>query len=412
MLKDTSHTILSKIGIAVSNLLTILIVTKLLGTSARGSIALFIANMTLIIHVSSIMGGSAVAYLSPKRKTTSLLMITYSWSFIISIIGGLCFLFIKQLSFFEMILLSSISFLNGINATNLMVLIGKERIKKHNTLALLQPLILISFFGVLLFSNDQNVTLYYISLLTSFLICFILSSFYIAKIKESKLPKSSIQELFNLGFKAQGANIAQFFNYRMSYWFLSSSELGIYANAIALTEAIWIFGRSLAQVLYSEVINEKNISANINNCIKNLKMTFLVTSTAIIILSFLPEEIYTLLFNKDYKNVGWFIILMSPGILAIPLSANLSSYFGGIGKFEISLYSSLLGLIITTILCFTLVKNLRITGACYTTSIAYSFSLLFLLIVFIKQTKIKLNCLLFSKDDLFNLLDLFASKKR
>ena len=282
-----------------------------------------------------------------------------------------------------------------------MLLLGKEKVHRHNYLALTQPLVLLGALAFVFLFYEQSLTVYYQVLFLSFAITFTLSFFSVLQLPKEGKQSAKLKEIFNFGFKAQGANIAQFLNYRLCFWFIASNvELGIYANAIALADGLWIFSRSLATVQYSKAINTESQEENAMLSLSFVKLSFLGTLLGAILLIAIPSEFYTFIFNKDFEGLPVLFMLMSPGIIAIALAGNFSAYFGGIGKFEHSLYSSLLGLVVTLVGCYTLVPFYAVEGACVTTSVSYSVLPLYLIIVFFKTNKLPLRKLLITKEDI------------
>lgn len=401
MFSKILNTISSKFLIALSNLITIVIITKLFEKEGRGEVALFVANMTLIIHFTSIVGGSAIAYLAPKSNRSSLIIPSYLWSILMTVLGGFLLFYLNKISTNQLIPILAITILNSFNNVNLMLLLGKEKVHRHNYLALFQPIILLFGLGSTFFLYEKNMELYYQILFLSMAITFILSFISVLQLRNNNKPKASLKEVFNFGIKAQGANIAQFLNYRLCYYYIgSNAELGIYANAISLAEGLWIFSRSLATVQYSKAINTESQEENATISLSFVKLSFLGTLAGVLLLVVIPSDFYTLLFDKDFASLPKLFILMSPGIIAIALAGNLSAYFGGIGKFEHSLYSSVIGLVATIVGCYTLVANQSIQGACLTTSISYSLLTLYLVVVFFRTNKFQLRRILITKSDL------------
>ena len=395
-----SNTISTKFLLALSNFVTIALITHFLFTSGRGEQGMFVTNMILIIHFCSIVGGSAIAYLAPRRNKFSLIIPSYVWTIVITIFGGFLLLYFSKISNEQLLPILLITVLNSFNTVNLMLLLGKEKVHRHNYLSLTQPIVLLIVLVFVFFAYDQSLTIYYQVLFFSFAITFVLSFFSVLQLPKEDKPNANLKEIFDFGFKAQGANIAQFLNYRLCFWFITSNvELGIYVNAIALADGLWIFSRSLATVQYSKAINTESQKENAVLSLFFVKLSFLGTLVGTLLLIAIPSEFYTFIFNKDFEGLPALFMLMSPGIIAIALAGNFSAYFGGIGKFEHSLYSSLIGLVITTIGCYTLVSSSGVTGACITTSISYSLLTLYLIVVFFKTNKFPLSKLLITRDD-------------
>lgn len=383
MIKNILHTIGSKFLLAISNLITIVVITKVLGTDGRGEVSLFVTNMTFILHLCYVVGGTAVTYLTPRKNFYQLLAPSYLWSILATLIGvGLFYLFGKlQDRFFIHIII--ITIINAWNGTNLTVLLGKERITTHNILAVIQPIILLIYIVVSYFLLEELTVFSYLYALYISLLCtFIISWFYLNQFEDRfsiRNFKSSLKSLFRYGLVAQLANLLQLFNYRITYYFISTDEkLGILSNAVAIAESLWILGKAMATVQYSRIVNTEDQSKNALITIRFFKLSFGLTLIASLILLIIPPGLFVFLFNRDFSSLPLLFPFLVPGIIFLGTSATLSPYFSGQGRYEQSLIASLLGGIGAILGCIYLIPELGNIGACITMSISYFIGFIYL----------------------------------
>jgi O-antigen/teichoic acid export membrane protein len=202
---------------------------------------------------------------------------------------------------------------------------------------------------------------------------------------------SDAKKIFHYGVKSETSYFFQFLNYRASYFFISAwlglGSLGLFSVAIALTEAIWIISKSISSVHYSNIINTDDPVQRIKLTEKAALNSFLFSFAAIIIIYFIPEDIFTYAFGKDFTGIKPLIVYMFPGVIAIAVSNIYGHYFSGIGKMNILIIKSLLGLILTIAFIFILLKKYELTGACIILNISYITSSLYLYFMFRKEKK-------------------------
>src|SRR5437870_5483181 len=80
MLRKTLLTFSGKFLIAVVNFLTVIITAQYLGAEGRGTISLFVLNLTLISMLNNFVGGPGLVYLFPRNEPAALLVASYLWA--------------------------------------------------------------------------------------------------------------------------------------------------------------------------------------------------------------------------------------------------------------------------------------------------------------------------------------------
>ncbi len=408
MFKKILGTVGAKFSAALFGFIIVIINSRVLGAEGVGTISLIILSITIILLINSFVGGPALVYLTPRFPLFKLLLPSYLWAVFVAF-SATAFMYRfsllpREYSWHIMFL----AIIHSLATVNQNVLLGKEKIKQHNLLTVLQISFL--FLIVLLFyfvANRKEIFSYILALYTGYSINFLLGLFFISDdIKISKLKQLTIviREALRYGFYVQLANIVQLFNYRLGYYliefYFSRAVLGIYSVGVQLSEALWLIGRSIAMVQYSRISNTKDKKYAKNITIKFIKLSTVLTTFLIAILLLLPDKIFAFVFSKDFSGLSSVIMSLAPGIIVMSGSLMLSHYFSGIGQHWRNTIGSSIGLAVTVILGFILIPRYDVVGAGLTASASYLSSACYLWIVFSKHTHTRLRDLLMNKSDI------------
>ena len=408
MLRKIVGTISTRIIIALITLATVLINGWYLGADKVGTISLIILAITLIQMLNNFVGGAALVYLLPRTDLVTLFIPAYLWCFITSLTGAFIFEFFNLIPvgfFWHVVILSLILSLASVN---FMILMGQERIKLFNIISLLQ---MISFFLVLLFwlfvMQKREVISYIIGLYASYLLAFTGSLCMIisrAKWGTIKGIPGVLKEIFRYGSVMQTGNILQFFNYRLSYYFIEifmgRAALGVFSVGVQLSESAWLVSRSISMVQYSRISNEKDLSYAARLTLSLTKVSFLITACCIAMLYLLLILFFPLVFTPEFNAVRLIIASLSVGILAFSVSIILSPYFSGIGKPGHNTISAAIGLFFTLISGWILIPLFGFIGAGFSAAISYSAATFYQFIVFGKLSGFKPADFMMTKNDI------------
>lgn len=404
----------------------VIINTNTFGAEGTGTIALVILGLTLLQVLTSFVGGTSLVYLTPRKSIFQLLLLSYSWA-LISNVTGLTILYACNLIPREFIAhLIVLTFIYSIYFINIGIMQGKEDIKIFNLNQLSQALLLIlSLVGALLFCKTKNIVpsigIYLYAFIFSYLVPTIFSCFYIAKrIDKPNFDHigSLLKEMFQLGFWIQLANLTQLLTYRLNYYLIKgqigSKPLGIYDLGTKLSEAIWIFPKSICLVQYARISNNHEGDYAVKLTLGLLKIVFIFSLIAILLLLALPASFIAWVFGPDFINSKPVIDSLLPGILFLACMSILSHFFAGYGKYWINAIGSIIGLTVTAALGFTLIPLamksstlLALRTAGWISSTAYLASLIFTLICFFKSTNVKMRDFLITKADCKMMKDVF-----
>ncbi len=423
MFKLIAHTLGTKIISVLANFLIIVLASRNLGAATVGDISLIVLSVTVFLQINNIVGGPALVYLLPRHETGTILLLSYIWLIITTVIGAVIIFLLKLVPpvyFHHVIILSVIFSLLTIHLT---VILSREKIKTYNYILAGNPVVLaISLAVFIYFVHDKDIYAYIKGLYLAYGITFLLSTIFLfAKSKALRFSNFSavLRDLFKFGSIMQLANILQLLNYRMNYYlierFWNKATLGIYSVGNQVSEGVWLLSQSTATVLYPKISNSKDEHTSAKMVLFFLKMIALLTILIIGILLLLPTHFYTFIFGNEFTETKLIILFLSAGIFFLSLSRIFSTYFSGIGKPQINTISSAVGLVMVTGFGLWLIPRWAFVGAGITASITYFSSFLFQLITFVRKTKSKAGDFLIGKEDIdrlkFELQNFFKNGK-
>lgn len=387
MIRKILHTIFTKFSSAGLGFLTIILISQILGVEAKGEQAIMVYNINLLLMLFTLIGNSTLIYLTPRKDFSNLIIPSFLWIVITAILVSL---FFPNICVF-------IAVLAAISEINQFLLLGKQKISQANILKLIYPLISFSYILILwLFNRFTSVE----DFITAMLIAYIVSFFYgifalrdeyknLKLISKQELT-SSFKTLFSLGVTKQIGYIAQSMNYRLCFYILGfycgETLVGIYSNAVSLSEAVMLFGSSLALVQYSSLSNNENDSSSKQFSWKMSKINGIFTALALLVLCLLPQSVYSFIFGKGFEDISQAIRILSIGVLPLSIASNFTQYFYAKGNFKISTFASIIGLGVTIIAGLILIPKYQLQGAALTATLSYftTFAIEFYFFVFRK----------------------------
>jgi O-antigen/teichoic acid export membrane protein len=412
MLKTISGTFASKFGLALLNFGTIILSARLLGAAGRGEISFFVTNMVLILLFTNIVGGPSLVYLTPRYNFFKFLIPVYAWTLFITLLFCLLFLQYHQVSTSDFYFLFLATLFNSWKSSNMMILLGKEKMAAFNWLALVHSVFLIGLFLLFYYPFHQiSVESFYWGVLLSNVIVWLWSFLLLFKLNETiafTFDNMVCRQLIALGWMAQMANIIQFANYRISYYYLmnspsqGASELGKYSIAVSIAESVWIIGQSLATVQFSKLSNVDDAKERKKISLRLFKLNFTLNLIAVFVLLCIPASLYLWMFGEGFDMVSQYIQWMAIGIFSLGVSTSISSYFGGRGMYKPAIYSSLWGVFFTVLICHFFIPTWGVQAAAWATTISYTALCIYFLIVFLNAEQVSLSKLLPGYGD-FNL---------
>ncbi len=285
MFRKIISTIFVRTLLAGLNFLLAILTARYLGPAGKGDVSLFMLNLAIVQLVNNFVGGPYLVYMVPRKNITQLVLLSYAWSFITAVIIPFVLFLFKLLDGGQIIHLIIISFMYSLFAVNTMVFIGKEVIGRYNISSLLQTIVLIIVFIFYLKNlGIINISSYINAMYFSTGIAFAVSFTFLTKYFEKIVLKNIVEifyEAIRKGFIVQSGNIAQMFNYRLSFYILDHfhsggrKEVGVYSVAVSVAEALWLISQSVSLVLYGRISNSNDILHSRKLTIALVKIVFI-----------------------------------------------------------------------------------------------------------------------------------------
>ena len=385
------QTIAGKSVVLILNFAVVVFSTRLWGTEGRGVIALFMANLGLIASVTNIFTSSSVSYYLLKYGLSKLILQAYLWVFIVSVIAGVVFHIYDHTT--PAVFLFIVAVLLGFTAFHSSVFIGDQQIEYFNLVTVIQPVFLLAVMLLYHYFIEKSYFAYFYGMIASYALVFVICKIVTGKTYGKlfyHLDKSVIKNTFLYGWQIELSNFLQFFNYRLSFYFLNyflgTASVGVFSVGIALSEAIWVVSRSISLVLYSNVVKQGDTEDSRNETRVTAKYSLFISLLCLVVVLCLPKQVFTFVFGEGFEGVKQVILILSPGILAIAVSNVYGHYFSALGKTKIWILKSAVGVVVTVVLSVWLIPALHVTGACIVNASSYIISSIILFWFFYRKT--------------------------
>lgn len=399
----------------LTQLATLIMGTRFLGAAEWGKAFIAQTDITFLLIGIELIAGSGLVYFTPRKKLATLMKISYGWIVIVMLAYLLLFSILHLFpDFYHTIvpegyawLVLLMTFIYSLHEFNLNHYLGKEKVATYNWLFLIQILTQVSMMAVLIFGlNIRTAKALLYSQLSGYSLATLIGWVLLFPTlrKEGKEPlKSSFKELFHYGAFMQLSTLVSTLNKRLSLYLLktncSEQQIGVYALGTQVTEGVNIIGQSIGLVEFSALSNTEQKQRASVLTMRFMKLSVLLTFTALLIICLLPTAFYEWLFSGEFAGIRPVILLMSPGIVFFSAHTVLFNYFSGTGKPKYNLYASLIGLGVTLISAFILIPALGILGAAITTTLTYTALFVYQWIVFRKHTNCRLYQLIPNRED-------------
>lgn len=411
------QTFISRFLILILSFGLVIFSTNMWGSEGKGTISIVIANVAVVSFFSSVFSGSSTSYFARRFEVGQILLYSYAWSVITGIAVPLLFSF-AEIQTHYLYDLIGISVLSSLLSTNINLFIGSQNIRLFNIYTVLQQLVHVLFIVFLIYIVKlKDVSAYFLAQIFCLLFLFLTSLFFIlkkCKRSEFSFSKDVFINMFEYGWKTQLSAFIQFLNYRLSFYFLEHFEgiaaVGIFSIGITFSEAIWTITRSIAVVLYSDVVNSESREDSILKTKSSLKLSFTLMFVFVIGILVIPGFIYTQIFGEEFSETKQIMLLLSPGIFAIAVSDMIGYYFSGIKELRILNIKSIIGLLITVACSFLIIPKWGIFGACLVTTSSYIVSAGILFWKFYQSTDFKIKDYIISKEEINTLFKTFSNK--
>ena len=415
MFKKILGTIGTRAFTAVLSFLTWILNARYLGPEQVGTISLIIFSVAIIQLFTNFVGGAALIYMTPRTGIFKLFLPAYIWTLLVTMLSSFLLLLLGRIfpimeiipaGYFPHVLF--LTLVMAFSSVNYMLLLGLEKVGSYNYLNLIQIIVLFLILLFCLFGiRLLDVMAYYWAILISYSITFLISIFmllpYFKKVPLTNM-KSLVLQILRFGTYVQVANIFQTLNYRLSLkfvdFFSGRAAVGVLSIGLQLAEGMWLISRSIGTVQYSRLANEMNYDYSVRLTLTLVKITWVITGIAMIILLIIPDFVFTLLFTARFGDLKMVISSLAIGIVTLSVSMIFSGFFSGINKPYHNTISSAIGLVFTLGMGLLLIPEYGIIGAGIAATISYSFSTIYQFIIFSRMTKLTARDFFLTRTDI------------
>lgn len=403
MFSKILNTFGTKIVVAFVNLAIAIIISQVLGDSGKGLQSLVLTNISFILIFSEIVCGASLVFLTSRHSFAKLWLPSVLWALLVAAVMGVLMSLLNMGLDRSLALHTAVlSFISSFASLNFRILLGKEEVRKANYNTLLQPVALVVTLVVYYLALGRgDIYGYIIGLYVAYGssavlgTCQLRDEYKSLKIYSLREYDDALKALFKYGFLNQTGHFVQFFNLRLSYYLLNAyvdtAQVGVYSNAVSLTEALWIISNSIALVQYARISNSTDKAYNQRLTLDLAKICFAVAFPAVLVLSLLPSSFYVFVFGPEFGQMALLIRILAPGVLFYSIFLILGHYYSGSGRYFMNTVAALCGLVVTLGCGFTLIPRFAAIGAASTAAMAYSMNAVFLLVCFLKESRFKVR---------------------
>jgi Membrane protein involved in the export of O-antigen and teichoic acid len=407
---------------ALFSFLTLWIGTHELGAVEWGIGYVVLLDVSLMLIAIEFFAGSGLVYFSPRKKLSTLMLISFTWISIVILIFALVFWLLSIFpSFYHRFVPEGyggitllLTLIYSFHNFNLNIMLGKGKIAAYNIVFFLQIFTQLITMIILIYAfHIHDASAFTYSFLAGYsmgmLVGFGILMPYIKK--EGLDPiKETIKELFNYGFIIQLSTLVHLLNKRLSVFMLKSycneRAVGIYSSGTQVSEGVKLIGHSISLVQFSTISNTKDQKQADKLTLQFLKISVILTAIVLLIMAAVPRSVYEFVFTEQFSQIKEIVMLMAPGVILLSANTVFTHYFSGIGLPKHNLIASCVGLAVTIPSVFLLTKYFGIAGSAISMTFIFGATTYYQWHVFKKMTKTKSSALLLKKDD----IELFKSE--
>ena len=364
---------------------------RYLGAAGRGQVSLFLTDVSGLVLLSGLVGGSSLIYLVPRRNVWHLLPPAYAWAALVSAAGAGAVALLRAAGPAYALHLGAVALVQVLLAINLHLLLGRRRERDFNVLSTGQAALLVLAL-VLAFAGAHwlDVRAYYYANYVAYGLPWLISLGLLLRLPDARPANrpararryAAARELARHSRGAHLSNLLAFANYRFGYYAVAylagAPALGILSVGVALAEAIWLIPRSTALIQYVALVNAADQRGQTYAALRGSRLTLLATAGAVLALAAVPATWLVAVFGPEFGAARGVILALAPGILINGAGMQASTYFSGTARYGVNNRAALLGLAVTVPAGLLLVPRLGMVGAALGMSASYAASISYL----------------------------------
>ena len=426
------QSITSSIVYKILNVITVFIIniwlSRLAGAEGLGILSFTIATLSVYNLVSSLGLDTSITYNIAAKRISSekvvsviaaIVVLQIAVGFLIDQLSHNFFSYHKTNYFFiSMILLISISLTEKFSA----LLQGQNLFKPLNAALFFSNLFSVIVLGVIWSFNFQLPIIWVLKIFIALMFCQSLSliilyhSYFPFRFTFSFLKADEFKIFFGYAMITFITNSVQFMAYRIDYWLIAyylrnESLLGLYAQAVKLSQLFWVMPLFLASVIFPVVARNKDCRDK-ERLLSLIRIMNVINLIGCIVLFLIADWLMPFLFGTQFAGSSSPFKLLLPGIFLFTNAIIISAYFAGIKKLKVDMIGSIVCLLTVLILDIILIPRYGINGASVATTISYFLTTIYFIFFFVRTTNSSLmDLFLVKKQDFISITELCKSSK-
>ncbi|MEZ4886687.1 MAG: oligosaccharide flippase family protein [Chitinophagales bacterium] len=414
--KDTLYTVLVKIPSAISVLIYMVLLTRLLGPEGNGVYTFIITNINIAVMLLGFGSRSSTTFFTVNQQIPIAKILGILFFLIVGAIGIMALFLL--LTYFNVGLFQSMFLPSSYTATFFLVFIffvfsfqyltkiyqsifaGYINFKYLNIYELISSAVKIIFITIPYFYCHQFdyhcsiTTIFSWVVLIEFVNVAIFSLLLLQKIPIEINFSISIREelipFFRYGTKQYVYSLAEYTNKRLDVWLIEfyqgTTSLGLYALATQSTNFMLDFTISIRSVLFPYLTKMNRENGGLLFC--TIFRGFVMFYTLFVIgVWFSADVIVPFVFGKAFVASVFPMKLLSIGILFGSLRNILHIYNNAYNRQRHSIVGTYIGLTATVFLGFWFIPIYGIVGAAYVSITAYGLTALYMLLSVLPHLK-------------------------
>jgi O-antigen/teichoic acid export membrane protein len=393
----------SNLAVTFSNILTGVILSRVLGAAGYGLYSSIIVVPVIVIGFTQLgIRRSLIYHLGNKITSESnilsavFLLLLYTSALSIIICGSV--FFFSDHIFFDPLIVGIVLLTIPLLLANVFaggVFLGKEQILRANIInagpSLLTLVFTLVFVLLLKFSVLGAFTAISIAnLVMVFYIYYVHRHDYKTRITW-KYHEGTIKSLVKLGFVNAIAIFIMQLNYRMDVLMLKKlstlEQTGFYSLAMQIAEQLWHIPYAIEMIILSRSANTSDDQFVHKTVASIFRISLIIGLLGGVLIFFISPWLVPLVFGKEFVNSVPMIQVVLPGIFLMIGFRILNSRLTGMGKPQVAIFTFLPALLINFAANLVLIPVYGGVGAAWSTNISYAIGSLAYLFVYTKMTK-------------------------
>ena len=409
----------------VANLLTVVLVSRVLGPALYGLYTAVLVIPLLVVSFFQMGIRPSTVFMIGSGKhdanqvvsaVVSTLLITGSAGMLFS---GIAYLLMFKTGYTPLLvslaLLTIPMRLTAIYAGG--VFLAKEQMKRANIMNWLTALLTLIFALIFVWLLKLKVAGALLGLMSSNLIVSVYAMNMLRRNYTIKLSLYNpiIRQMLKLGVVYALSFLVIQLNYRVDIlllqWLADTREVGLYSLGVAVSELLWQIPLAVSLVVMTRSANSTDQKLMNESTARLLRLSVIAGLALSLFIFVLSPFIIPLVFGSGYLGSVEIIQTVLPGIIIIIIFRVLSGQLSGLGKPQVALHAFIPALILNILLNYFLIPKMGGMGAAIATNISYLVGTIIYIIAYCKITGTPVSDLFhFSRND-FSFVVAFIRKK-